>query len=115
MPLIRYRTGDYTRILPEPCPCGSETLRLDRIERRGEGLRVSELDEILFADPAVVDGCYERRDGSLAVSVLTKGGLDAGRLRDRLAEKAAPLPVFLRAREARAEDTALYRGKRSLA
>ncbi len=113
MPLIRYRTGDFTRILPGPCPCGSETLRLDRIERRGEGLRVSELDELLFADPAVVDGCYERRDGRLTVSVLTKGGLNAG-LRDRLAAKAAPLPVFLRAREARAEDTALYRGKRSL-
>jgi len=27
MPLIRYRTGDYTRILPGPCPCGSEVLR----------------------------------------------------------------------------------------
>ena len=23
MPLIRYRTGDYTRFYAEPCPCGS--------------------------------------------------------------------------------------------
>ena len=23
MPLIRYRTGDIARIIPEPCPCGS--------------------------------------------------------------------------------------------
>ena len=33
MPLIRYRTGDYTRILP-PCPCGGVTKRLDIVSRR---------------------------------------------------------------------------------
>lgn len=35
MPLIRYRTGDMTRWIPEPCPCGSLLRRLDRVRDRG--------------------------------------------------------------------------------
>ncbi|MGI6736963.1 MAG: DVU_1553 family AMP-dependent CoA ligase [Anaerovoracaceae bacterium] len=34
MPLIRYRTGDISRILAEPCPCGSLLHRLDRVRDR---------------------------------------------------------------------------------
>ena len=116
MPLIRYRTGDLTRILPGVCPCGSETLRLDRIVRRDSGLSAAALDEILFSDPAVVDGRYELRQGELCVHVLTNGGgWDLQRLWwERLSAAAAPLPVSLSLREAREEDAALYRGKRSL-
>lgn len=35
MPLIRYRTGDISRILTEPCPCVSVLRRLDRVRDRG--------------------------------------------------------------------------------
>jgi len=35
MPLIRYRTGDMSRILAEPCPCGSTIRRFDHIADRG--------------------------------------------------------------------------------
>lgn len=55
MPLIRYRTGDYTRILPEDCPCGSCICRLDQVVRLGEKSLMKELDEELFAWPEVVD------------------------------------------------------------
>jgi phenylacetate-coenzyme A ligase PaaK-like adenylate-forming protein len=34
MPLIRYRTGDITRIIKTPCPCGSTLKRLDRVKDR---------------------------------------------------------------------------------
>ena len=34
MPLIRYRTGDLSKFLPEPCPCGSTLRRLDRVRGR---------------------------------------------------------------------------------
>ena len=34
MPFIRYRTGDYSRFLPGPCPCGSVLHRLGRVEAR---------------------------------------------------------------------------------
>ena len=113
MPLIRYRTGDYTRILPGPCPCGSETLRLDRIERRTEGLSAAALDEILFADEAVVDCRYTLRAGELAVFALCRGEIDERTLRGRLGAIAPP-ELSLSARQAAPEDGALYRGKRTL-
>ncbi|WBF65984.1 AMP-binding protein [Desulfovibrio subterraneus] len=34
MPLVRYRTGDYGRILCGPCPCGSPLRRMDRTPGR---------------------------------------------------------------------------------
>lgn len=34
MPLIRYATGDISRFLPEPCPCGSMLPLLDRVRPR---------------------------------------------------------------------------------
>jgi phenylacetate-coenzyme A ligase PaaK-like adenylate-forming protein len=36
MPLIRYRTGDISRIIPSPCPCGSVPRRLERVGSRGQ-------------------------------------------------------------------------------
>nr|WP_319396905.1 AMP-binding protein [uncultured Desulfobacter sp.] len=64
MPLIRYRTGDVSRILDTPCACGSPFPRLDRIRNRqrveGDGpdaqrLTMADLDDILFSLPGVVD------------------------------------------------------------
>ena len=54
MPLIRYRTGDYTRILP-PCPCGGITKRIDTVSRREGNISIEELDSILFRVPGLVD------------------------------------------------------------
>lgn len=34
MPLIRYRTGDVSRLLPGPCPCGSLVRRLEGVRGR---------------------------------------------------------------------------------
>ncbi|MEL7656693.1 MAG: phenylacetate--CoA ligase family protein, partial [Bacillota bacterium] len=36
MPFIRYRTGDSSRWLIEPCKCGSVLKRLDKVGDRGE-------------------------------------------------------------------------------
>jgi len=33
-PLIRYRTRDISRLLPEPCRCGGRSPRMDRITGR---------------------------------------------------------------------------------
>ena len=54
MPLIRYRTGDYTRILP-PCKCGGVTKRLDTVSRREGDISIEELDSTLFHIPELVD------------------------------------------------------------
>lgn len=40
MPLLRYRTGDLTRIIPEPCPCGRSHLRIDRIKGRADDMLI---------------------------------------------------------------------------
>ena len=37
MPLIRYMTGDISRILSQPCPCGSVLKRMDRVRGRWDG------------------------------------------------------------------------------
>jgi phenylacetate-coenzyme A ligase PaaK-like adenylate-forming protein len=66
MPLIRYRTGDLSRIFAGPCACGSVLRRLDRIKSRGaalallphdpEGsLTMAMLDEGLFKVPGLID------------------------------------------------------------
>ena len=54
MPLIRYRTGDYTRILP-PCSCGGVTKRLDTVSRREGEIAMEDLDSALFHIPELVD------------------------------------------------------------
>jgi len=38
MPMIRYRTRDITRIIPEPCPCGRTIRRIQRISRRSDDM-----------------------------------------------------------------------------
>ncbi|MCK9294311.1 MAG: phenylacetate--CoA ligase family protein [Desulfobulbaceae bacterium] len=64
MPLIRYRTGDYGRLLDGPCVCGSRITRLDKVRGRigqvrqladGQALSLDLLDEILLAIPGVLD------------------------------------------------------------
>ena len=100
MPLIRYRTGDYTRLLPGPCPCGSEVLRLDSVTRRG-GEEMAALDGALFSLPFVVDYRAEKRDGLMHVDILTCG---EGRL--------PPLDAVVRTRPVSSADRALYAGKR---
>ena len=54
MPLIRYRTGDITRILT-PCKCGGVTKRLDTVSRREGELSTEELDSQLFRIPGLAD------------------------------------------------------------
>ena len=64
MPLIRYRTGDVSRLLKGPCTCGSVFPCLDRIRnRQTEGidlgmaapLTMADLDDALFALDSIVD------------------------------------------------------------
>ena len=40
MPLIRYRTHDLTRILPEPCPCGRTHRRIARMKGRSDDMLI---------------------------------------------------------------------------
>ncbi|MFZ5425633.1 MAG: phenylacetate--CoA ligase family protein [Thermodesulfobacteriota bacterium] len=39
-PLIRFRTGDLTRFLPGPCPCGRTLRRMDRVRGRVDDMLI---------------------------------------------------------------------------
>ena len=103
MPLIRYRTGDFTRVIPGRCPCGSEALRLDAVSRRDGGEQMAALDETLFRLPFVADYRAERRNGRLYLEILTCGE-----------GEIPPLDAQITTRPVRAEDGALYRSKRRI-
>jgi phenylacetate-CoA ligase len=65
MPLLRYRTGDWGRLLSaKDCPCGGITPRLERVPGRlanrfklglDDWLPMNRLDEALFALPGLLD------------------------------------------------------------
>lgn len=63
MPLIRYKTGDIAAMIPERCLCGTSLGRMDWVQGRwagaielGDGmLLLSELDEVLFSFPGLLD------------------------------------------------------------
>lgn len=40
MPLLRYRTRDLTRIIPEPCRCGRTHRRIERIKGRSDDMLI---------------------------------------------------------------------------
>jgi len=61
LPMVRYRTGDLTRIIPEPCICGRTHRRMahsigrsdDMLVIRGVNLYPSALEETLIAQSGV--------------------------------------------------------------
>jgi phenylacetate-CoA ligase len=79
MPLIRYRTGDVARFLPEPCPCGTILKRLSHVKGRLSGkvrigrfiLDITDLDEILFPLPGLINYQAEmtREDGMETLTI----------------------------------------------
>ncbi|MDO4973631.1 MAG: AMP-binding protein [Eubacteriales bacterium] len=112
LPLIRYRTGDYTRILPGPCPCGSVTLRLDTVRRRPAGLDITVLDEALFTLEELVDCRFSLRADTLHAEALTLCEPDSAAILQRLQAACPGLRVSVSAAPVCAEDRSLYIGKR---
>ena len=110
MPLIRYRTGDYTRILP-PCPCGGVTRRIDTVSRREGVIPIETLDSALFSQESLVD--YRAFfDGTLHIEARTAEGLDADWL-SRAAEGCFPgVPVEVEVTPALPSHRTMYMGKR---
>lgn len=61
MPLLRYRTRDLTRIIPEPCPCGRTHRRIARIKGRTDDMLIingvnvfpSQIEEVIMKMPEV--------------------------------------------------------------
>ena len=96
MPLIRYRTDDISRVIPEPCPCGSILRRFERVSGRirdairlGNGLTLTMpmLDEIVFSAPGVIGysafvesaGADDGAECALTINVFSEDGVQAER------------------------------------
>ena len=132
MPLIRYRTGDYTRILPGTCPCGSSVIRLDRVHRKapkccapgkpaespesGRPGGMEDLDEIVFAHQETADYRAWRQGEEVQIELRTVPSADARQVgeavRDDLSKQFPQCRFAVESRPAQPEDTAMYPGKR---
>ena len=61
LPLVRYRTGDITRLMYEPCRCGRTTVRMENISGRADDMLVirgvnvfpTQVEEVLLQIPEI--------------------------------------------------------------
>ncbi len=92
MPLIRYRTGDVSRFLTEPCPCGTRLKTLERITHRLSGrvaigsqyLTMADLDEVVFG----IDGVL-----NFTATMLNESGRDCLHLGVKITEDQPAVPI----------------------
>ncbi|WKY43706.1 AMP-binding protein [Eubacteriaceae bacterium ES2] len=79
MPLIRYRTGDYGRYIPEKCPCGTKLKTMSRISGRRENfvqfgdetfLNLSDLEDLIFSQNQLLDFSVALEQGAGNETVL---------------------------------------------
>lgn len=76
MPLIRYRTGDLTAILAEPCPCGRTMRRIQRIAGRSDDMFVIEGVNVF---PSQIEAALLAVEGTLPhyqIVLTQQDGLD---------------------------------------
>lgn len=113
MPLLRYRTGDLSRFLPGPCPCGTVLKRLEKVRgkvnemvrlRSGDWLSITDLDEALFALPGIVNysPCLTRTlDADRLEVAIYSGSRENLPDQDEILKALAGVPEIARATEAR--------------
>lgn len=112
MPLLRYRTGDFTRILP-PCKCGGVTKRLDTVSRKEGIVSIEKLDSILFHIPELVE--YRASfDGKLCIQASVTHENMEYRMQQALKQKFPQLDTLIATALYRPEDRPMYLGKRYL-
>ena len=112
MPLIRYRTGDYTRILP-PCPCGGVTKRIDRVTREEGEPSIEKLDSAIFP----VDGIIDYRvayDRELRLELSCLAQPDRKALETIIKELYPQAKIQLSLRAFDYADKQMYPGKRCI-
>ncbi len=112
MPLIRYRTGDYTRILPQ-CPCGGVTRRIDTVSRQEGIISIEELDSKLFHIPELLD--YRASfDGKLTIEARTLCEGMQRQIYDGAKEIYPDLQINVQTSLCRQSDRPMYLGKRHI-
>lgn len=117
LPLIRYKTGDKTRILTGECKCKSQLKRLDHVLRIGKESEIVALDEILFGFPEVVDykatSSQEKLKIEIAVGRLG-GEFDCDDLIEKLNICGLSKEIKIKMHLLNPADTPYYLGKRRI-
>jgi phenylacetate-CoA ligase len=90
MPFIRYRSGDITRLITEPCPCGTPSFRLAKLRGRADELVVTSVGNIAawMVEPAVE--ALAPRVGEWQLAVLSGKNKDLLELRIEVENTASP-------------------------
>ena len=107
MPLIRYRTGDLSRFLLEPCPCGTVLKTMECLKRRledrvelapGRILTMTDLDEVLFRIGDLVDfsAAFIREEdlNRLSISTTMLEGNSRGRTTEDVERALHSIPAL---------------------
>jgi len=95
MPLIRYRTGDFSHFIYEPCRCGGQLPRIGAIKGRyanalsladGSTFSIHQLDEWFFAIPEVNNyiASYDDKRNHLVLTIDSVHSIDICQLKDIL-------------------------------
>jgi len=97
MPLIRYRTGDLSRLVHAPCACGCKLPRLDRVLGRvselARDINIYEMDELLLSCDSILDYHAVLSDATLTVEAEAAGQEGYDRCVKALSEKWPDLIV----------------------
>ena len=76
VPLIRYRTRDLSRFIPEPCPCGLALPRHDRIMGRSDDMFIFRGVNIYPGQIAAVLEKFEEIGPEYQIILRRRAGLD---------------------------------------
>ena len=106
MPLFRYKTGDFARILPDICPCGSAVTRIEVAGRISRTVQIGHFDDLLFGFDDIID--FNIRENSAIIFVKNKSdGLYTSLLKLLRGFDVELIPVKL-------SDKPMYTGKRRI-
>jgi phenylacetate-CoA ligase len=81
MPMIRFRTHDVTRLIPEPCPCGRTIRRMERVRLRTDDMIILRGVNVF---PSQIEAALLEVEGTLPHYQIT---LDRARGLDTMAVK----------------------------
>lgn len=108
MPLIRYRTHDISKLIPDICPCGASTLlRFDTVYKRLESIvkigdddeiYTSMFDDILFTLPEIIDYhvILNRKDSKDSFSFIVESTRSDNDIEQRINKLLCDYPVIER-------------------
>ncbi|MDX9755501.1 MAG: phenylacetate--CoA ligase [bacterium] len=72
-PLIRFRTGDITTLLPDECPCGRTFVRMENVASRSDELIIVDGVEFVPAEIASVLSSIENVSSHFCLNLLREG------------------------------------------